>query len=403
MSWIKEANLPDLPAISQVLSLNSEALEAVKGLNETLAFGNSTLSRMQEEAIATVVAVANQCRYGALTHGGFLRRHSGDSGLASQLLADYTQAELSTEDLRMLDFALKVTLEPASLTEDDVEGLRTVGFLDDEILSIVLITCLFNFMDRVASSLGVEIPSNFQRVVENWLTGPATEQAWLLHTGEDPPQEASVQAEAQAPRAPGIPELPRRKLSHSQQGAVMEPKAPPKDAPGPRPRPADEKEGRGSPQSSVPEDADEDEGSGSLSDPSRDTAPGDTERNSGTEETVGKKHPRPFPGPGEEIIGDEDEDEEEEAGDSSSPTLREPGPLERFVKEMCIVSLEQASTARDLYIAYIRWCDENRLHPWRQRNFGLGLAGLGFRRRRRGQGRHWWMGIGLWPDQQASV
>ncbi|MDP7083569.1 MAG: carboxymuconolactone decarboxylase family protein [Dehalococcoidia bacterium] len=104
MSWIEEANLPDLPAIFQALSLNPEALEAVKGLNETLAFGGSTLSRVQEEAIATVVAVANQCRYGALTHGGFVRRHSGDSGLASQLLSDYTQAELPAPDLKMLDF-----------------------------------------------------------------------------------------------------------------------------------------------------------------------------------------------------------------------------------------------------------------------------------------------------------
>ena len=198
-----------MPAIFQVLSLNSEALEAVKGLNETLAFGSSTLTRVQEEAIATVVAVANQCRYGALTHGGFLRRHSGDSSLASQLLSDHTQAGLSSKDLRMLDFALKVTVEPASLTEEDLEGLRTEGFLDQEIFSIVLITCLFNFMNRVASSLEAEIPGNFQRVVENWLTGPATEQAWLLYRGGRAAQRTLGSSQGPGARSTGYNRAPQ--------------------------------------------------------------------------------------------------------------------------------------------------------------------------------------------------
>ena len=84
MPWIDEVpsehppGEPDLPAVFQALSLSPLAQEQVKQLNETLAFGSSALSRVQEEAIATVVAAANRCRYGALTHGGFLRLHSGD-------------------------------------------------------------------------------------------------------------------------------------------------------------------------------------------------------------------------------------------------------------------------------------------------------------------------------------
>ena len=189
MSWIEEADLPELPAIFRVLSLSSQALEVVRQLNEGLAFGNSTLSRVREEAIATVVSAANRCRYGALTHVGFLRRYSGDSKLASQLLADHTRADCSQEDRRMLAFAVKLTLEPASLTEKDIDGLRAEGFADEDIVSVVLVTCLFNFMSRVASSLGVEVPSSFQRTVEGWLTGPATQEAWLLGPRAEPPEE----------------------------------------------------------------------------------------------------------------------------------------------------------------------------------------------------------------------
>lgn len=186
MPWIEEAQPgdEDLPPIFQVLSLNSRALEDVKRLNETLAFGGSALTRIQEDAIATVVGAANQCRYGALTHGGFLRLHSGDEELASSLLSDHTQAELSEADQEMLDFALRLTRTPSSVTSDDVEGLREVGFDDRQILSIVLITCLANFMDRLADGLGVDVPPSYQRAVEQWLTGPATQQEWLMRPKE---------------------------------------------------------------------------------------------------------------------------------------------------------------------------------------------------------------------------
>lgn len=180
MSWVKEADLTDLPAIFKAVSLNSQAMELVEQLNEGLAFGSSVLTRAQEEAIATVVSVANRCQYGALTHGGFYRKNADDSGIASQLLDDYTQANLAPADRAMLDFAVKVTLEPAGLTQEDLEGLREEGLADEEILSIVLITCLFNFMNRIANSLGVEAPEPFVRSVGKWLTGAAAQESWLL-------------------------------------------------------------------------------------------------------------------------------------------------------------------------------------------------------------------------------
>ena len=150
MSWIEEDASGDHPAVFQAISLNPEALEAVYALNEAVAFGNSTLDRVVEEAIGTVVSVANRCRYGALIHAGFLRRHSGNLELASQLLFDHTKADLPAKERKMLDFAVRVSLQPASLTEEDIEGLRSVGYNDQDIISIVLLTSLFNFMNRLA-------------------------------------------------------------------------------------------------------------------------------------------------------------------------------------------------------------------------------------------------------------
>ena len=62
MSWIREENV-DLPNIIKVMSINPGAMQAVLDMGYDITFGASTLTRVQEEAIATVVSVANRCRF----------------------------------------------------------------------------------------------------------------------------------------------------------------------------------------------------------------------------------------------------------------------------------------------------------------------------------------------------
>ena len=62
MSWIEEVNVDVSPIIS-VMSINQQAMEAVQNMNANLTFGASALTRVQEEAIATVVSATNRCRY----------------------------------------------------------------------------------------------------------------------------------------------------------------------------------------------------------------------------------------------------------------------------------------------------------------------------------------------------
>ena len=62
MSWIEEAKV-DLSPVISVMSINNQAMEAVQNLNASITFGASALTRVQEEAIATVVAATNRCRY----------------------------------------------------------------------------------------------------------------------------------------------------------------------------------------------------------------------------------------------------------------------------------------------------------------------------------------------------
>lgn len=56
----------------------------------------------------------------------------------------------------MLDYAIKLTLNPSSMTENDVAGLKDKGFDDSAIHDICAVTAYFNFVNRIAEGLGVE-------------------------------------------------------------------------------------------------------------------------------------------------------------------------------------------------------------------------------------------------------
>lgn len=46
-----------------VMSSNMGAVDALRELHKYITFGGSVLTRIQEESIATTVAVINKCRY----------------------------------------------------------------------------------------------------------------------------------------------------------------------------------------------------------------------------------------------------------------------------------------------------------------------------------------------------
>jgi alkylhydroperoxidase family enzyme len=55
----------------------------------------------------------------------------------------------------MLDYVVQVTRDATRITPKDHQELRRVGFGDQAILQITLITSWFNYINRVADALGV--------------------------------------------------------------------------------------------------------------------------------------------------------------------------------------------------------------------------------------------------------
>ena len=88
-------------------------------------------------------------------HGAALRLRTKDPVLVDYLLSNYRYAELDDRDRAMLDFAVKVTNDPARCREADLLVLRNFGFNDEDILHIAELTAIFNFNGRLANALGL--------------------------------------------------------------------------------------------------------------------------------------------------------------------------------------------------------------------------------------------------------
>jgi alkylhydroperoxidase family enzyme len=74
----------------------------------------------------------------------------------AKVIRNWREADLDEQEKKMLEFTEKFTLTPAQMSDDDVEGLRRVGFDESQILAIVLGAGYRNWVDRIADLLGVE-------------------------------------------------------------------------------------------------------------------------------------------------------------------------------------------------------------------------------------------------------
>lgn len=77
--------------------------------------------------------------------------------VADSIAADWRSAELDTRTMALLEFAEKLTRSPAAMTADDIAGLRAVGWGERAVHDAVQVCAYFNYINRVAESLGVEM------------------------------------------------------------------------------------------------------------------------------------------------------------------------------------------------------------------------------------------------------
>jgi uncharacterized peroxidase-related enzyme len=141
-----------VPNVLEAFAFDMAKLEAFVAYRNDLMQGDSGLSKLEREMIATAVSAQNRCYYCITAHGASVRHLSGDPILAEQIVANYRAARLNKRQRAMLDFAVKLTTVPWEIEEEDRERLRRGGFSDRDIWDIAAVAAFYNMTNRLASA-----------------------------------------------------------------------------------------------------------------------------------------------------------------------------------------------------------------------------------------------------------
>ncbi len=93
---------------------------------------------------------------------------TGDAELAEQVKQDYRRAPLTPRQKALCDFANNVTRAPADTRREDLDALRAHGLTDRDILDAVEIIAYFNYINRVADALGIDLEPEMREAFERW-------------------------------------------------------------------------------------------------------------------------------------------------------------------------------------------------------------------------------------------
>ena len=118
-----------------------------------------------------------------MQHGAALVRESGDEALAEAVVSGRVEA-LEGRLRALLEYAVKLTRFPEAMAEPDVERLRGAGGLDDRaIVDANQVVAYFNYVNRVADGLGVELepewPEELRAPRAYGASVPAASLPWL--------------------------------------------------------------------------------------------------------------------------------------------------------------------------------------------------------------------------------
>jgi 4-carboxymuconolactone decarboxylase len=140
-----------VPNVFVALAHRPDEFRAFFAYHDALMDKESGLTKAEREMIVVATSSANECQYCVVAHGAILRIRAKNPLIADQIAANYRKADITPRQKAMLDFAMLVSQEAQSVSEDDFEDLREHGFSDEDIWDIGGIAAFFALSNRMAN------------------------------------------------------------------------------------------------------------------------------------------------------------------------------------------------------------------------------------------------------------
>jgi uncharacterized peroxidase-related enzyme len=150
-----------VPNVFLALAHRPDECRAFFAYHDALMLRESGLSKGEKEMIVVATSGANGCLYCVVAHGAILRIYEKNPLIADQVAVNHRKADITPRQRAMLDFALKVCADSASVGEADYAALQAHGFSDEDIWDIGAITAFFGLSNRMANMIGMRPNDEF--------------------------------------------------------------------------------------------------------------------------------------------------------------------------------------------------------------------------------------------------
>jgi len=160
---LRDEKIGFVPNVLEAYAFDMAKLEAFVPMYNDLMLAPSGLTKLEREMIAVAVSSQNHCYYCVVAHGAAVRALSANPELGEQIAINYRAASLDARQRGMLDFAVKLTIAPSTVDEEDRAKLRALGFTDRDIWDIAAVAAFFNMSNRLASATDMRPNAEYHR------------------------------------------------------------------------------------------------------------------------------------------------------------------------------------------------------------------------------------------------
>lgn len=142
--------------IWHLLAFQPEAARNIAGFSHIVMHEDAPLSPGMRELIAAYTSSLNKCEFCMKAHAAVAIHILKDEALVWGVIQNLEATQLDEKEKALLRFVRKVTLNAASITANDTQCLREIGWEDAAIFYAITACALFNFYNRWVSASGVQ-------------------------------------------------------------------------------------------------------------------------------------------------------------------------------------------------------------------------------------------------------
>ena len=140
-----------IPNVFMVLAGRPDEFRAFFAHHDALMEKDSGLSKADREMIVVTTSALNDCQYCVIAHGAILRIRAKNPLIADQVAVNYLKADIDDRQRAMLDFAVRVSQDSASVEQKHIDELLALDFTLDDVWDIGAIAAFFALSNRMAN------------------------------------------------------------------------------------------------------------------------------------------------------------------------------------------------------------------------------------------------------------